>query len=314
MLIRFILRRVLATLVIVFCVASVVFFAMRLIPADPAEVVLGDHATAESLAAFRRSAGLDRPLGEQYGDFIAGLLAGDLGRSLISNTSVGGQILEVLPYTISLAFAALLVGAALGIPLGVATAVWRGTWFDLSGRVFALLGFSLPAFYLGVVLLLVFSVWLGWFPVVHSMRGDSIGEHLQKIVLPALTLGIIQAAYITRLTRATMLETLRQDYVRTAFAKGLGSGRVYFVHALRNVMVPVVTAIGLYTGAVLGGAILTETVFSRPGLGKLLVGAIAQRDYNLIQGGLITFAVLITAMNLLVDLSYGLIDPRVKHG
>lgn len=312
--IRFVLRRVLSTLVIVFCVASVVFLAMRLIPADPAEVVLGDHATAESLAAFRHSAGLDRPLGEQYREFMGGLIAGDLGRSLISNTPVGGQILEVLPYTVSLAFAALLVGAAIGIPLGVATAVWRHTWFDLSGRIFALLGFSLPAFYLGVVLLLVFSVWLGWFPVVHSMRGDSIGEHLQKLVLPALTLGIIQAAYITRLTRSTMLETLRQDYVRTAFAKGLGSGRVYFVHALRNVMVPVVTAIGLYTGAVLGGAILTETVFSRPGLGKLLVGAIAQRDYNLIQGGLITFAVLITGINLLVDLSYGLIDPRVKHG
>jgi len=313
-LIRFVLRRLLATLVIVLCVASVVFFAMRLIPADPAEVVLGDHATAESLAAFRRSAGLDRPLGEQYRDFLAGLIVADLGRSLISNTSVGQQILEVLPYTISLAFAALLVGATLGIPLGVATAVWRGRWLDLAGRVFALLGFSLPAFYLGVVLLLVFSVWLGWFPVVHSMRGEGVGEHLQKLVLPALTLGIIQAAYITRLTRSTMLETLRQDYIRTAFAKGLGSGRVYFVHALRNVMVPVVTAIGLYTGAVLGGAILTETVFSRPGLGKLLVGAIAQRDYNLIQGGLITFAVLIAGINLLVDLSYALIDPRVKHG
>lgn len=312
--IRFLLRRVLSTLVIVFCVASVVFLAMRLIPADPAEVVLGDHATAESLAAFRHSAGLDRPMAEQYREFMGGLLAGDLGRSLISDTPVAGQILEALPYTVSLAFAALLVGAALGIPLGVATAVWRNTWFDLSGRIFALLGFSLPAFYLGVVLLLVFSVWLGWFPVVHSMRGDGLGEHLQKLVLPALTLGIIQAAYITRLTRSTMLETLRQDYVRTAFAKGLGSGRVYFVHALRNVLVPVVTAIGLYTGAVLGGAILTETVFSRPGLGKLLVGAIAQRDYNLIQGGLITFAVLITGINLLVDLSYGLIDPRVKHG
>ena len=312
--ILFVLRRLLATLVIVLCVASVVFFAMRLIPADPAEVVLGDHATAESLAAFRRSAGLDRPLGEQYRDFLAGLIVADLGRSLISNTSVGQQILEVLPYTISLAFAALLVGATLGIPLGVATAVWRGRWLDLAGRVFALLGFSLPAFYLGVVLLLVFSVWLGWFPVVHSMRGEGVGEHLQKLVLPALTLGIIQAAYITRLTRSTMLETLRQDYIRTAFAKGLGSGRVYFVHALRNVMVPVVTAIGLYTGAVLGGAILTETVFSRPGLGKLLVGAIAQRDYNLIQGGLITFAVLIAGINLLVDLSYALIDPRVKHG
>lgn len=312
--IGFLLRRVSTAVVIVWCVATLVFFAMRVIPADPAEVVLGDHATAESLAAFRQKAGLDRPLIEQYGRFIAGIAGGDLGRSLISGASVAEQIAGVLPYTIALSLAALVVGALLGIPLGVLTAVRRNSHLDLLGRVFALLGFSFPAFYLGVVLLIVFSVWLGWFPVVHSMRGDGVGEHLQKLVLPALTLGIIQAAYITRLTRSTMLETLRQDYVRTAFAKGLRSGRVYFVHALRNVMVPVVTAIGLYTGAVLGGAILTETVFSRPGLGKLLVGAIAQRDYNLIQGGLITFAVLITGINLLVDLSYALIDPRVKHG
>ena len=165
-----------------------------------------------------------------------------------------------------------------------------------------------------VLLLLVFSVWLGWFPVIHSMRGNSLGEHIQKLVLPSLTLGIIQAAYITRLTRSTMLEVLRQDYVRTALAKGVSRIRIYFVHALRNVLIPVVTAMGLYTGTILGGAILTETVFSRPGLGKLLVGAISQRDYNLIQGGVIVFALLIMVVNLLVDLSYSLIDPRVRHG
>lgn len=310
----FLLRRTLSAVVIVWCVATLVFFAMRLIPADPAEVVLGDHATAESLAAFRQKAGLDRPLLEQYGTFISGLAAGDLGRSLISGMSVATQIGGVLPYTIALSFAALLVGALLGIPLGVLTAVKRNSHLDLLGRVFALLGFSFPAFYLGVVLLIVFSVWLGWFPVVHSMRGDSLGEHLQKLALPALSLGIIQAAYITRLTRSTMLEVLRQDYIRTAVSKGLGRPKIYFVHALRNVLVPVVTAMGLYTGTVLGGAILTETVFSRPGLGKLLVGAIAQRDYNLLQGGVIVFAVLIMCVNLLVDLSYGLIDPRVRHG
>jgi ABC-type dipeptide/oligopeptide/nickel transport system permease component len=161
--------------------------------------------------------------------------------------------------------------------------------------------------------LLVFSVWLGWFPVIHSMRGDSVGEYLQKLVLPGLSLGLVQAAYVTRLTRSTMIEALSQDYVRTAFAKGLTPYEVFFKHALRNVLVIVITAMGVYTGTILGGAILTETVFNRPGLGKLLIGAIAQRDYNLIQSGLIVFAFIIVFVNLLVDLSYGLLDPRVKY-
>jgi ABC-type dipeptide/oligopeptide/nickel transport system permease component len=312
--IAFLCRRAVTALLIVWCVATLVFFCMRLIPADPAEVVLGDQATAQSIAAFRHEAGLDRPLLRQYVTFIRGVCVGDLGKSLINGTSVAGQIETVLPYTIALSLTALLVGALIGIPTGVLTAVKRNTRIDLIGRVFALLGFSFPAFYLGVLLLLVFSVWLGWFPVIHSMRGASLGEHVQKLVLPSLTLGIIQAAYITRLTRSTMLDVLRQDYVRTAIAKGVGPMRVYFVHALRNVLIPVVTAMGLYTGTILGGAILTETVFSRPGLGKLLVGAIAQRDYNLIQGGVIVFALMIMAVNLLVDLSYSVIDPRVRHG
>jgi peptide/nickel transport system permease protein len=214
---------------------------------------------------------------------------------------------------LSLALGSLLIGALVGIPVGVLTAVRRNSWIDLTGRVLALIGFSFPSFYLGVVLLLIFSVWLGWFPIIHTMRGTSMAEQLQKLVLPSLSLGLIQAAYITRLTRSTMLEALSQDYVRTAVAKGLRPWRVYFKHALRNVLIPVVTAIGLYTGTILGGAILTETVFNRPGLGKLLVGAIAQRDYNLIQSGLIVFALMIMLVNLLVDLSYGLLDPRVKN-
>lgn len=310
---RFVVHRLLSAIVIIWAVVTVVFFSMRLIPADPAEVVLGDQATPESLATFRHKAGLDRPLFEQYWTFMNGAVSGDLGRSLVNNAPVAPQIRFVFPYTVELAFAALAVGIGIGIPLGVLTAVKRNTWVDFAGRCFALLGFSLPAFYLGVALLIVFSVWLGWFPVVHSMRGDSLAEHLHKLVLPALSLGLIQAAYITRLTRSTMLEELRRDYVRTAHAKGLTRRKVLFKHALRNALIPVVTAIGLYAGSALGGAILTETVFNRPGLGKLLVGAIAQRDYNLIQGGLIVFALVIVMLNLIIDLSYGLLDPRVKH-
>ncbi len=311
--VNFVLRRLVSLLVIALAVPTIVFFVMRLVPADPAQVVLGDQATAESLAAFRERAGLNLPLAVQYGRFVAGLLRGDLGKSLISGQSISEQIVAVFPYTVTLALAALLIGAAIGIPLGVVTAVRRNSFIDYGGRVFALLGFSFPSFYLGVLLLMVFSVWLGWFPVVHTMRGSSIGEYLHKLALPAFSLGFVQAAYVTRLTRSTMLEVLGHDYVRTAFSKGLTKRKVYFKHALRNVLITVVTSMGVYTGTILGGAILTETVFNRPGLGKLLIGAIAQRDYNLIQSGLIVFALVIMVVNLLVDLSYSLLDPRVKY-
>ena len=306
-------KRLLSAVVIMWAVATVVFLAMRLVPADPAEVVLGDQASQEALDAFRARTGLDRPLPVQYVEFFSGVLHGDLGRSLITNEPIAQQIWSVFPFTFSLALASLVVGALIGVPLGVWTAVRRGGWTDYLGRVFALAGFSFPAFYLGIVLLLVFSVWLGWTPIIHSIRGGGWEEHAQKLILPALSLGLIQGAYITRLTRSAMLEALGQDWVRTAYAKGLTDGVVHYKHVLRNIMIPVVTAMGLYTGTILGGAVLTETVFNRPGLGKLLVGAIAQRDYNLIQSGLMVFALIITTVNLLVDLSYALFDPRVKY-
>lgn len=310
---RFLLRRIFSLLLIAVAVPTIVFFVMRMVPADPALVVLGDQATAESLAAYRKQSGLDQPLPVQYARFLSGLARGDLGNSMISGEPIFGQIAAVFPHTLSLAIGALVIGALIGIPLGVATAVRRNTWVDFGGRIFALLGFSFPSFYLGVLLLLVFSVWLGWFPVIHTMRGDTVGEYLNKLALPALSLGLVQAAYVTRLTRSTMLEVLNQDYIRTAFAKGLAGHKVYYKHALRNVLITVITAMGLYTGTILGGAILTETVFNRPGLGKLLIGAIAQRDYNLIQSGLIVFALVIMVVNLLVDLSYSLLDPRIKY-
>lgn len=309
----FIVRRMLSLVLIIIAVPTIVFFVMRMVPADPALVVLGDQASAESLAAFRQKEGLDQPLLVQYGKFVSGLATGDLGNSMITGQPIAGQIGAVFPHTLSLAVGALLIGALVGIPIGVITAVRRNSWIDFSGRVFALLGFSFPSFYLGVLLLLVFSVWLGWFPVIHTMRGSSVGEYFHKLALPALSLGLVQAAYVTRLTRSTMLEVLSQDYIRTAFAKGLVARKVYFKHALRNVLITVITAMGLYTGTILGGAILTETVFNRPGLGKLLIGAIAQRDYNLIQSGLIVFAMIIMVVNLLVDLSYSFLDPRIKY-
>ncbi|AYG76825.1 ABC transporter permease [Rhizobium sp. CCGE532] len=310
----YVIKRLLSAVVVMWAVATIVFFAMRLIPADPAQVVLGDYASQELVDAFRQKMGLNLPIWQQYANFLAGLFHGDLGRSMVTNQPIAEQIFSVFPYTLSLALASLLVGAAIGIPLGVVTAIRRNTIVDSMGRIFALAGFSFPGFYLGILLLIIFSVQLKWFPVVHSVsEGGGILEHLHKLVLPAFSLGLIQAAYITRLTRSSMLETLSQDYVRTAHAKGLPKSVVFYKHALRNVLIPVVTAMGLYTGSILGGAVLTETVFSRPGLGKLLVGAIAQRDYTLIQSGVLMFAFVVLSVNLLVDLSYAFFDPRVKY-
>lgn len=309
----YVFKRILSAVAIMWAVATIVFFAMRLVPSDPAQVVLGNYATEDALAAFRKESGLDRPLLSQYLEFMGQLARGDLGRSLITNQPINRQIWSLFPYTFNLAIASMLIGAAIGIPLGVWAAIRKNTVIDYLSRIVALAGFSFPAFYLGVLLLLVFSVKLGWFPILHQIRTGSLIEHIHKLILPAASLGLIQASYITRLTRSSMLEALNEDYVRTALAKGLKHRTVHFKHVLKNIMIPVVTAIGLYTGTILGGAILTETVFNRPGLGKLLLGAISQRDYTLIQSGLMVFAFIVVAVNLIVDLTYSLFDPRVKY-
>ena len=309
----YVLKRIFSALVIMWAVATIVFISMRVIPSDPAQVVLGNYATEEALKAFRHDMGLDRPLWVQYAEFMNRLVRGDLGRSMITNRPIGEQIWALFPYTFNLAVSSTLLGAIIGIPLGVWAAIRKNSPVDYISRIVALAGFSFPAFYLGVLLLLVFSVELGWFPVIHQVRSGTFGEHIQKLILPALSLGLIQASYVTRLTRSAMLEALNEDYVRTAFAKGLGPQKVYFKHVLKNIMIPVITAIGLYMGTILGGAILTETVFNRPGLGKLLVGAISQRDYNTVQSGLVVFAFIVVIVNLIVDLTYSLFDPKVKY-
>jgi ABC-type dipeptide/oligopeptide/nickel transport system permease component len=310
---KYALKKILTAVTIMWAVATIVFLSMRLVPSDPAIVVLGDHASAETIEAFREEMGLNRPLWSQYWEFIGGLAKGDLGRSMITNQPIAKQIWSLFPYTFNLAIASTLLGALIGIPLGVWAAVRKNTAIDYISRIVALAGFSFPAFYLGVLLLLIFSIQLGWFPVLHQIREGTLGEHIYKLILPAMSLGLIQASYVTRLTRSSMLEALNEDWVRTAFAKGLKARTVYFKHVLKNIMIPVITAIGLYMGTILGGAILTETVFNRPGLGKLLLGAIAQRDYTMIQSGLVVFAFIVVIVNLLVDLTYALFDPRVKY-
>jgi ABC-type dipeptide/oligopeptide/nickel transport system permease component len=309
----YIVRRLLSAVVIVFISASLVFIAMRILPGDPALVVLGNEASAEAIAALRVKLGINMPLWEQYISFIWGSLRGDFGRSLLTRMPNSDAIARLLPFSIELAMASALIGILIGIPLGILTALKKDTIIDSSGRFFSILGFSMPAFYLGILMLLLFSLRLGWFPIIHSPKPGDLWDRLYKLALPALSLGIIQAAFVTRLTRGSMLEVLGEDYIRTARAKGLRDVVVNYKHSLRNALIPVVTAIGLYTSSLLGGAILTETVFNRPGLGKLLVGAMKQRDYTLVQSVILVFAVMVVLVNLMVDVSYAFIDPRIRY-
>ena len=303
---RFVARRVALTIPVLLGVATLVFALIHLIPGDPAQAMLGEAAPQADVDALRRQLGLDRPLLEQYGDFLAGAITGDLGTSLRTGTPVSAQIAERLPATFELALAAMLVALALALPLGIAAATWRGTIVDRAAMTVALAGMSIPNFWLGPLLAIVFAVELGWLPV--SGRGGV--EHL---VLPALSLGLALAAMLARMTRASLLEELREPYVRAARARGVSRTRAVMAHAFRNSLIPVVTIVGLQFGAVLTGAVITETIFSWPGIGRLLIQSIGFRDYPLVQGCILLIAVTYVAVNLLTDLAYGFLDPRIRY-
>jgi ABC-type dipeptide/oligopeptide/nickel transport system permease component len=267
--------------------------------------MLGEGAAPEDIAQLRARLGLDRPLAEQYAAYMRGLLRGDLGTSLRTQQPVTEQIAERIPATTELAGAAMLVAVLLAVPLGVIAAVWRGTWVDQSAMALALTGISVPGFWLGPLLALVFAVELGWLPV--SGRGT-----LAHLVLPAITLGTALAAILARMTRASVLEELREQYVVAARARGATRARAVLAHALRNSLIPVVTILGLQLGAVLTGSIITETIFSWPGVGRLLIQSINFRDDPMVQGCILLIAVTYVAMNLLTDLVYGWLDPRIR--
>jgi ABC-type dipeptide/oligopeptide/nickel transport system permease component len=303
---RFVVRRVALTIPVLIGVATLVFALIHLIPGDPAQAMLGEAAPQADVDALRRQLGLDRPLLEQYGDFLAGVVTGDLGTSLRTGAPVLAQIAERLPATFELALAAMLVALAFALPLGIAAAAWRGTVVDHAAMTLALAGMSIPNFWLGPLLAIVFAVELGWLPV--SGRGGV--EHL---VLPALSLGLALAAMLARMTRASLLEELREPYVRAAQARGVSRVRAVLAHAFRNSLIPVVTIVGLQFGAVLTGAVITETIFSWPGIGRLLIQSIGFRDYPLVQGCILLIAVTYVAVNLLTDLAYGLLDPRIRY-
>jgi ABC-type dipeptide/oligopeptide/nickel transport system permease component len=312
--IGFVLRRLLAAAPTLLAVLTLVFVIVRIVPGDPALVILGDQATAEAIAALRTRLGVDRPLHVQYVDFLVASLTGDFGVSLVTGRPIVSEVAAVLPHTLDLTGAAMVIGTAVGVPVGIWAALHRNRAIDVAARLLSLLGLSFPVFVSGIFLLLAFALHWRLFPVIGNADLSDPVDRLHKLVLPAVTLGLVMAAYITRVTRSAMLQVLSEDFIRTARAKGVPWRAVVWKHGLRNALIPVVTVVGLYVGILIGNSVLTEIVFNRPGLGKIIVGALNQRDYAMLQGLMVIYCFLIVVVNLVTDLTYGLIDPRVKHG
>ncbi|WP_439551205.1 ABC transporter permease [Falsiroseomonas sp.] len=311
--IGFVLRRLLAAIPTLIAVLTLVFVIVRIVPGDPALVILGDQATPEAIAALRTRLGLDASLWEQYFRFITNALMGDFGNSMVTNRPIMAEVAAVLPHTIDLTVAAMIFGVIVGVPVGIWAALHRNGIIDVGARILSLIGLSFPVFVSGIFLLLAFALHWRIFPVIGSANLEDYGDRLHKLILPAITLGLVMAAYITRVTRSAMLQSLGEDYIRTARAKGVPWRRVVWVHGLRNASIPIVTVVGLYVGILLGNSVLTEIVFNRPGLGKIIVGALNQRDYTMLQGLMVIYCFLIVVVNLVTDLLYGILDPRVKQ-
>ncbi len=308
-----ILTRVLLTLPVVWVVVSLVFLLIHLVPGDPVQQMLGDGASSADLAVLRHQYRLDLPLGVQYLDYWKDVLHGDLGRSIRLNDSVIHLISTRYPYTVELTISALLIGLLLSIPAGVMAAARRGRWQDHTLGLISLIGLSIPAFALAPMLVLIFSIGLGWLPVSGAGQAGILSlDGWKFLALPAAAMGVSLAAILTRMVRTAMLEELNRDYIRTARAKGLSESAVIFRHALPNALVPIVTVVGLQFGALLAGAIVTETIFSWPGLGRLVVTAISGRDYALVQGSLLAIGLTYVLVNLLTDLIYRLVNPRMR--
>lgn len=310
--IGYVIRRLLLAIPTLIAMLTMVFVLVRLVPGDPAVAMLGDRASAETLQTLRAELGLDQPIAVQYVQFVTKMLSGDFGRSMTSGRTVLEEVALVLPYTLELAVAAMLIGTCLGIPLGVLAAVRRNQWPDYLSRILSLVGLSFPGFVSGILMLLAFAVWLQWLPVMSRASSDPI-SHLRNLALPALNLGLIMTAYIARVTRSSMLEVMGEDYIRTARAKGVPPMKLVVRHALGNALIPIVTVVGLYFGTLIGNSVLTEIVFTRPGLGKLILGALQSRDYTLLQGLMVVFATFVILVNTATDLIYALVDPRVSY-
>ncbi|ALJ38595.1 ABC transporter permease [Azospirillum brasilense] len=306
------LRQLSQLAITVFGIVTVTFFLVRMIPGDPAQYMLGDYATEEALATLRAQLGLDQPVYVQYGLYVLRAVTGDFGSSVVTGRPALEEILFSLPDSAILAFAGLAVAVVIGIPLGILTAERQGSWSDMLIMIVALFGISFPVFWLGLASVLLFSQELKWFPALGASSGGGVLTHLHHLVLPAGVLGISVAAYITRLTRSAMLEVLGQDCIRVARAMGVPERRVVWRLALKNALVPILAIVGVTFAWSLGSAILIEVVFSRPGIGSMILKAVSARDYQLVQAGVLVLAVAVVLVNSLLDLAYGLVDPRLS--
>src|SRR5258706_10484731 len=302
---RYLIRRLILTIPVLLGVATLVFALIHFIPGDPAQAILGEGDSQEGIAQLRARLGLARPLVVQYGAFLRGVVRGDLGESLRNGQPVAAQILQRMPATAELALAAMAVAVLIALPLGIIAAVWRGTAIDYGAMTLSLVGISVPNFWLGPLMAIVFAVELGWLPVGGSGT-------LAHLVLPAITLGAALAAILARMTRASLLEELHEPYVLAARAKGVSRARAVLHHAFRNSLIPIVTILGLQFGVVLTGAVITETIFAWPGIGRLLIQSIGFRDYPTVQGCVLLIAVTYVGVNFLTDLTYGFLDPRIS--
>ncbi|HZO32375.1 MAG TPA: ABC transporter permease [Chloroflexota bacterium] len=310
----YLLKRIVSMVPVLFLVSIVIFSLIHLTPGDPVITMLGEEATLEARDRLRAQLGLDRPLPVQYAAWLAKVVTGDLGRSIRTNQPVAEAITERLPVTIQLAFLAMAIAMAIALPVGIIAATRRGTFADIGSTVMCLLGVSMPNFLLAVFLVYVFSLTLRWLPPIGyiSPVQDLLGN-LKGMVMPAVTLGVFAAAATARLTRSSLLEVLGQDYVRTGYAKGLDERAVIRRHAMKNALIPVVTVVGLQLGNLLGSAIVTETIFALPGVGRLVVDSIYQRDFPLVQGVTLYLAVIFLVVNLIVDMIYAYLDPRIRY-
>ncbi|WP_371368310.1 Glutathione transport system permease protein GsiC [Sporomusa rhizae] len=304
--IRYVLRRIFFLIPVLFGVTFIVFTLLYITPGDPAKLILGEQAPPEAVQAMREEMGLDQPYLIQYYNYVKkAVLQQDIGRSYVTNRPVMQEILGAFPATFTLATSAMLVAILIGIPIGIISAIKQYSVFDTVSMIIALLGVSMPVFWLGLLLILLFTVYLGWLPA-------SGFNSIKHMIMPALALGAMTAAIVTRMTRSSMLEVIRQDYIRTAQAKGQKQSVVVLKHALGNALIPIIAVIGLQFGQLLGGAVLTESIFSIPGVGRLMVDSIKMRDFPVVQGGVLFIALSFSVINLLVDLLYAYVDPRIR--
>jgi ABC-type dipeptide/oligopeptide/nickel transport system permease component len=310
---KYIAQRLALSIPVFLGVVTIVFLVVRVIPGDPAVAALGDYASKEAVEALRQRMGLNASLPVQYVRFLTGLVEGDLGKSMITGSSIRDEITHALPYTLELTILAIIIGTILGIPIGVYTAIRRNRTADYLGRILSLTGLSVPAFYLGILLILLLAIQLNWLPAVGGGGMETFQENVSHLILPALTLGLVMTASVARLARSAMLNVLRQDYVRTARAKGLKERVVYLRHALRSALIPIVAVTGIWAVSLIGDSVTVEIVFARPGLGKMMVGAILQRDYTALQSIMVIYTGFVVVINLAVDLIYGWVDPRIRH-